>query len=185
MKINEYKNKIKNKKIQETKLHPIPRFPPGSFAVHIEDHFWFEIICGPIWGSFPVWGSFAALYRPLFLSALSPVEQLWDMIRLTFKARVTNQLVIKDNRFKFIAYKTHACLQYAGCKVTGFQPNCWPWKSRWTAENIYQLEADKAVADLGGGCRGATPPPWDEPFFFVYTYSLLNFFYLTVSDVIL
>ena len=25
---------------------------------------------------------------------------------------------------------------------------------------------------------------WDEAFFFVYTYSLLNFFYLTVSDVI-
>ena len=28
-----------NKKIQETKLHAIPRFPAGSFAVHIGDHF--------------------------------------------------------------------------------------------------------------------------------------------------
>ena len=39
MKISKYKNKIKNKKkIQETKLHAIPRFPAGSFAVHIGDH---------------------------------------------------------------------------------------------------------------------------------------------------
>ena len=61
MKINtgKYKNKIKNKKIQETKLHAIPRFPAVSFAVHIGDHFRFGIICGPILGSFPVWGSFA------------------------------------------------------------------------------------------------------------------------------
>ena len=54
MKINKYKNKIKNKKIQETKLHAIPPFPAGSFAVHIGDHFRFGIICGSIWGSFPV-----------------------------------------------------------------------------------------------------------------------------------
>ena len=33
-------------KIQETKLHAIPRFPAG-------------IICGPVWGSLPVRGSFA------------------------------------------------------------------------------------------------------------------------------
>ena len=26
------------KKIQETKIHAIPPFPAGSFAVHIEDH---------------------------------------------------------------------------------------------------------------------------------------------------
>ena len=51
------------KKTQETKLHAIPHFPAGSFAVHIEDNLRFGIICGPIWGSFPVWGSFAALYN--------------------------------------------------------------------------------------------------------------------------
>ena len=55
-------------KIQETKLHTIPRFPAGSFAVHIGDHFRsgdhlrsnlgiisdLGIVC--------VGGSFAALY---------------------------------------------------------------------------------------------------------------------------
>ena len=35
-----------------------------------------------------------------------------------------------------------------------------------------------------GRVRGVHTPSWDEAFFFVYTYSLLNFFYLTVSDVI-
>ena len=60
MKIDKYKNKMKNKnKIQETELHALSRFPAGSFAVHIGDHFRFGIISGPIWGSFPVWGSFA------------------------------------------------------------------------------------------------------------------------------
>ena len=59
MKINKYKNKIINKKIQETKLHASPPFLARSFAAHIGDHFRFGIICGPIWGSFPVWGSFA------------------------------------------------------------------------------------------------------------------------------
>ena len=41
------------------KLRAIPRFPAGSFAVHIGDHLRFGIICGPIWGSLLVWGSFA------------------------------------------------------------------------------------------------------------------------------
>ena len=65
MKINKYKNIIKNqKKIQETKLHSIPfhsipYFLAGSFAVLIADHLRFGIICGPIWGSIPVSGSFA------------------------------------------------------------------------------------------------------------------------------
>ena len=47
-KINKYKNKFENKfeKIQETKLHAIPHFPTGSFAVHFGDHLQFEIICG-------------------------------------------------------------------------------------------------------------------------------------------
>ena len=48
---------------RRNKLHAIPHLPPGSFAVHIGDHLRFGIICGPIWGSFPVWGSFSALYR--------------------------------------------------------------------------------------------------------------------------
>ena len=43
----ERKKKILNK-IQETKIRAIRYFPAG-------------IICGPIWGSFPVWGSFSAL----------------------------------------------------------------------------------------------------------------------------
>jgi len=34
--------------------HAIPRFPAGSFAVHIGDHLRFGIICGPIWGSFTI-----------------------------------------------------------------------------------------------------------------------------------
>ena len=41
------------------KFHAIPRFPTGSFVVHIGDHLRLGIICSPIWGSFPVWGSFA------------------------------------------------------------------------------------------------------------------------------
>ena len=36
------------------KLHAIPRFPTGSFAVHFGDHLLFEIIYGQIWGSFLV-----------------------------------------------------------------------------------------------------------------------------------
>ena len=40
---------------RRNKLHATPRFPPGSFPVHIGDHLRFGIICGPIWGSFPVW----------------------------------------------------------------------------------------------------------------------------------
>ena len=54
------------KKIRETKLHAIPYFPAGSFAVHIGDHFRSNlgiisgvgIICGP--------GSFAALYSSIY-----------------------------------------------------------------------------------------------------------------------
>ena len=49
----------KNEKLQETKIHTIPRFPAGSFAVQIGDHLRFGIIFGPLWGSFPVWESFA------------------------------------------------------------------------------------------------------------------------------
>ena len=56
------------------KLHAIPRFPSGSFAVHIGDHLRFGIICGPIWGSFPVWGSFAALHSP-FVHTVAPEQQ--------------------------------------------------------------------------------------------------------------
>ena len=42
---------------------------------------------------------------------------------------------------------------------------------------------------IRGGSRGRvqgvrTPPPWGEAFVYIYTYSLLIFFYLTVSDVI-
>ena len=60
VKKNKYKNKIKNKKkLQDNKLHAIPRFSAGSFVVHIGDHFRSGIICGLISGSFPVWGSFA------------------------------------------------------------------------------------------------------------------------------
>ena len=69
MKVNKYKNEIKNKKNPGKKLYAIPRFPAGSFAVHIADHFSVRdhlrsslgiisglgIICGR--------GSFAALYR--------------------------------------------------------------------------------------------------------------------------
>ena len=41
-----------------------------------------------------------------------------------------------------------------------------------------KVEALMSGADLGGGCRGCAPPSpsWDEPFFFVYTYSLLKSF---------
>ena len=35
-----------------------------------------------------------------------------------------------------------------------------------------------------GRVQGVHTPPWDEAFFFVYTYLILIFFYLTVSDVI-
>ena len=60
MKLNEYKNKIKkNRKIRETKLYAIPRFPVGIICGPHRDHLRFGIICGTIWGSFPVWGSFA------------------------------------------------------------------------------------------------------------------------------
>ena len=48
---------FKAKKNTGIKLHDIPRFPAGSFAVQLGDHSRFGIICGP------VWGSFAALYR--------------------------------------------------------------------------------------------------------------------------
>ena len=63
MKMNKYNEKNKIIENQETILHAISPFPAGSFAVHIGDHLQFGIICGPIWGSFPVWRSFAALYR--------------------------------------------------------------------------------------------------------------------------
>ena len=66
MVINKYKNKIKNRKIQEIKTPRHFHFPQESFAVHMGDQVRFGIICGPIWGSFPVWGSFAALYRTGF-----------------------------------------------------------------------------------------------------------------------
>ena len=36
----------------------------------------------------------------------------------------------------------------------------------------------------GEGAGGVHTPPWDEAFFFVYMYSFLKIFYLTVSDVI-
>ena len=68
MKLNKYKNKIKKiKKIQETKLDAIPRFPAGSFAVHVGDHlrdhlrFNLGIISGL--GNICGRGSFAALYN--------------------------------------------------------------------------------------------------------------------------
>ena len=38
---------------------PFVIFRRGSFTVHVGDHLRFGIICGPIWGSFPVGGSFA------------------------------------------------------------------------------------------------------------------------------
>ena len=62
MKINKHKKK-ENKKNPGNQTPCYSRFPAGSFAVHIGDHFRFGIICGSIWRSFPVWGSFAALYR--------------------------------------------------------------------------------------------------------------------------
>ena len=62
MKINKYKNEENKKKSGKPNSMPFC-FPAGSFAIHIGDHFRFGIICGPIWGSFPVWGSCAALYR--------------------------------------------------------------------------------------------------------------------------
>ena len=63
MKTNKYKNKKKIKKIQETKLHAIPRFPAGSFSLwdHLRSKLGIisglGIICGR--------GSFAALYSSL------------------------------------------------------------------------------------------------------------------------
>ena len=61
MKINKFKNK--KKKTQETKLHAIPYFPAGSFAVHIGDHLRSNL--GIISGLGIICGreSFAALYR--------------------------------------------------------------------------------------------------------------------------
>ena len=57
---NEQKNKIKNKKkSRKPNSMPFLVLRWGSFAVHIGDQFRFGIICGPIWGSFPVWASFA------------------------------------------------------------------------------------------------------------------------------
>ena len=56
-------NKIK--KIQKLKKNPGKQTPCHSsfsteiFAAHIGDHLRFDIISGPIWGSFPVWGPFA------------------------------------------------------------------------------------------------------------------------------
>ena len=49
-------NKFRNKKIQETKLHAIPRLPEGiicgphrgSFAVQFDGHFRSGIICGAV-----------------------------------------------------------------------------------------------------------------------------------------
>ena len=59
MKLNKYKNKIKNKNNPGNRTPCHFSFSAGSFAVHIGDRFRFGIICGPIWGSFSVWGSFA------------------------------------------------------------------------------------------------------------------------------
>ena len=54
----------------EEQTNAIPLLPAGSFAVHIGDHLRFGIICGPIWGLFPVWGSFAALYSVIISSLI-------------------------------------------------------------------------------------------------------------------
>ena len=58
------RRKMKKKKSRKPKSMPFVIFLRESFAVHIGDHLLFGIICGSIWGSFPVWGSFAALYNP-------------------------------------------------------------------------------------------------------------------------
>ena len=47
------------KKSKEQKSMPFVFFWWGSFAVHIGHHLRFGIICGSIWGSFPLWVSFA------------------------------------------------------------------------------------------------------------------------------
>ena len=62
MKMNKFKTK---KQIQETKLHAIPRFPAGSFTVHIGDQDHLRSSLGIISGLGIIWsrGSFAELYR--------------------------------------------------------------------------------------------------------------------------
>ena len=76
MKVNKYKNEIKNKKNPGKKLYAIPRFPAGSFAVHIADHFSVRdhlrsnlgiisglgIICGAVQYSFAVHTSMTELH---------------------------------------------------------------------------------------------------------------------------
>ena len=47
-KIKKKERKKMLKKIQETKIHAIPCFPAGSFAVHIGDHLRSGIICGAV-----------------------------------------------------------------------------------------------------------------------------------------
>ena len=61
MKINKYKNKIKNKKIPGNQTPCYSRIPAASFVVHIGKHLPFGIIfsLGIICGG----GSFAAQYR--------------------------------------------------------------------------------------------------------------------------
>ena len=74
--------KIRNR---DTKLHAIPHFAAGSFAVHIGVHLWFGIICGPVWGSSPVWGSFAVgdhLRRCTVLLSVNPPHHRFEDERL-------------------------------------------------------------------------------------------------------
>ena len=53
---------------------------------------------------------------------------------------------------------------------------------------IWWQVGQNGIVDWGGSrgrVRGVRTPSWDETFVFIHTYSLLIFFYLTVSDVIL
>ena len=68
--MNKFKNNTKQK-IQVTKLHVIPRFPTGLFALHIGDHLRSSL--GIISGLRVIYrqGSFAALYCVCELGAAS------------------------------------------------------------------------------------------------------------------
>ena len=79
----------------------------GSFAVHIGDHLRFVIICGPIWGSFPVWGSnqwgrgsFAALYSPPFYwNVHSNLQRMFDLcveIPIDFRSALNSHCLCKE-----------------------------------------------------------------------------------------
>ena len=76
-----------------------PRFPAGSFAVHIWNYLWFGIIFSPIWESFLVWGSFAVqLFSQHFLHFVSGLQ----LVLTTLKFLLWLHVRQPDNFFRIL-----------------------------------------------------------------------------------